>query len=74
MRESHESIGIADITRIAKGILARGASTQQGVLATCSSHIMRAVTLTLPYSTKGEEDDGEDTVDLRLSTVSFSAV
>ena len=44
MRESHESIGIAiDITRIAKGILARGATTQQGVLATCSSHVMREV-------------------------------
>ena len=30
-------------------------------------------TLPLPYHIKGEEDDGENTVDLRLSTVSFSA-
>ena len=72
MRASHESIGIAelrgeiaiDITRIAKGILARGAATQQGVLATSSSHVMREATLTLPYGIKGEEDDGEKTVSL----------
>ena len=64
MRSSHESIRIAalrgeiaiDITRIAKGILARGAATQQGVLATSSSHVMREATLTLPYGIKGEED------------------
>ena len=30
-------------------------------------------TLLLPYHIKGEEDDENNTVDLRLSTVSFSA-
>ena len=80
---SRESIGIAalrgelaiDIAKIAKGILARGAATQQGVLATSSSHdksshdqmtggVMREATLTLPYGIKGEEDDGEYIVEV----------
>ena len=30
-------------------------------------------TLLLPYHIKGKEDDGKNTVDLRLATVSFSA-
>ena len=62
-----------DIARIAKGILTRQAATLQGVLATSSSHdnsshdhktnnVRREATLTLPYSIKGEEDDGENTV------------